>query len=201
MKLAPFLEKYPPTDTKPVARELLEKYKDILPYGIIQILHQHGFGKYGGGMIEIIDPEDYMDAMETWLGKRPNNYVPIAVSAFGELFYFRKLTPTDEDVCMIDPHYSQISTCAWMSFSINGYATTRSGTKSFVLICFRRRTKNWELCVQGKSTFSNPPCLWAAVVKWIRWERETVQCICDCCFSFGRVHWTCEYEKSRISGN
>lgn len=113
MKLAHFLECYPPSNTTPAPKEMLLKYKDILPYGIIQIWHQHGFGKYGEGIIEIIDPEHYMDAMETWLGKRPSNYVPIAVTAFGELFYYRKLTMNDEDVCMIDPHYSQISTCCW----------------------------------------------------------------------------------------
>ncbi len=37
--------------------------------------------------------------------KEVENYVPFAISGFGELFYYWKLTETDGDVCMIDSQY------------------------------------------------------------------------------------------------
>ncbi|MBS9463960.1 DUF1851 domain-containing protein [Flagellimonas sp. 389] len=41
------------------------------------------------------------------------NYVPFAISGFGELFYYRKLTEIDEDICMIDIQYRKIETIVW----------------------------------------------------------------------------------------
>ncbi len=93
--------------------ELLETYKEKVPKTLLDLWKTHGFGKYGNGLIEIVNPEDFEPVLWTWLGKEVDNYVPIAITAFGELFYYRKLTETDEDVCVVDIQYRKIETLAW----------------------------------------------------------------------------------------
>jgi hypothetical protein len=61
-------------------------------------------------LIELINPKDFEPNLWTWLGREVENYVPFAISGFGELFYYRKLTETDEDVCMVDIQYRKIET-------------------------------------------------------------------------------------------
>ena len=61
----------------------------------------------------MIDPKAYKSVLHTWLGKETPNYVPFAITAYGELFYFRKLTPTDHDVCLIDIQFRGIEVLTW----------------------------------------------------------------------------------------
>jgi hypothetical protein len=89
------------------------KYKDKVPEALLHIWQSTGFGKYNDGLIEIIYPEDFESSLSTWLGKVMPNYVPIAISGFGELFYYRKLSDQDEDICLIDIQYRQIETLVW----------------------------------------------------------------------------------------
>lgn len=95
------------------SEETIAKYKDKVPSLLIDIWTKTGFGKYNDGLIEIIDPEAFEPTLWTWLGREVENYVPIAISAFGELFYYRKLTEKDEDVCIIDIQYRKIETLVW----------------------------------------------------------------------------------------
>jgi hypothetical protein len=92
---------------------LIEKYKEKVPSMLIDIWRTTGFGKYNKGLIEIINPEEYENNLWTWLGREVENYTPFAISGFGELLYYRKLTETDEDVCMIDMQYRKIETLVW----------------------------------------------------------------------------------------
>ena len=117
-----FLENYPPFNCNPAAPELLKKYADKLPQPLLDLWKNVGLGKYKQGLIEIINPEDYEDALWTYLGKEVEYYVPIAINAFGDLFYYRMLSePEDveegeeiaEDVCVIEIHYREIATCIW----------------------------------------------------------------------------------------
>ena len=108
-----FLAAYPPAPAEPVAPKLVARYRDLLPAPLLNLWQQDGFCEFGGGLLRLINPDTYREALETWLGDPKPNYVPIALSAFGDLFYYRRLTDTDEDVCLLDPHYRQITTCAW----------------------------------------------------------------------------------------
>ncbi|KIO76587.1 hypothetical protein TH53_14185 [Pedobacter lusitanus] len=122
MELTRFLEKYQPGDTEVVSEELVDKYAHILPASIITLWRTKGLGKYNDGLIEVINPDDFQDTLERTLGRKALNYVPIAISGFGDLFYYRKLTVTDEDVCLFDPHYNQVETCVWSLVDFfNGY--------------------------------------------------------------------------------
>lgn len=92
---------------------IIEEYKEKIPESLIDLWKSDGFGKYNNGLIELINPKDFEPTLWTWLGREVENYVPFAISGFGELFYYRKLTETDEDVCMIDIQYRKIETIAW----------------------------------------------------------------------------------------
>jgi hypothetical protein len=92
-----FSIQYPATDNCTVAPDtLIDKYSAKLPAYLIDLWKSSGLGKYRDGLIELINPEDYEEVLHTWLGKATPNYVPFAISAFGELFYYRKFTETDE---------------------------------------------------------------------------------------------------------
>ncbi len=91
-----------------VSEEIIKEYKGKVPSLLIDIWKEHGFTKYNQGLIELVNPKDYKDSLSTWLGRKVDNYVPFAITAFGELIYYRKLTETDEDVCMIDMQYRKI---------------------------------------------------------------------------------------------
>ncbi len=39
--------------------------------------------------------------------------MPFAITAFGELIYYRKLTKTDEDICIIDIQYRKVEVLTW----------------------------------------------------------------------------------------
>ena len=109
-----FSSQYPATDNCTVAPEaLIDKYSAKIPAYLIDLWKSSGLGKYRDGLIELVNPEDYEEVLHTWLGKANANYVPFAISAFGELFYYRKLTETDEDVCMIDIQYRKIDVLTW----------------------------------------------------------------------------------------
>lgn len=108
-----FLLKYVPTSCSQGKPGLIDKYFGKVPDELLELWKENGFGKYNDGLIEIINPDDYNIVLGTWLGKEVDNYVPIALSAFGDLFYYRKLTETDEDVCLLDIHFRKTETCMW----------------------------------------------------------------------------------------
>ena len=122
MELTHFFKKYQPTHTEIASEALVNQYAHILPSSMIGLWRTKGLGKYNDGLIEVINPDDFQDDLERTIGRKASNYVPIAISGFGELFYYRKITATDEDVCLFDPHYKQIETCVWsLTDFFNGY--------------------------------------------------------------------------------
>lgn len=96
-----------------VSDNIIDEYKEKVPNLLIDLWKSDGFGKYNNGLIEMVNPKDFEPVLWTWLGREVENYVPFAISGFGELFYYRKLTETDEDVCMIDIQYRKIETIVW----------------------------------------------------------------------------------------
>ena len=119
MSFENFLNCYEPfKEPKRADEKVVEKYRGLIPENLINFWKNQGMGKYGYGIIEIINPEEYREVLEKWLGKKVPNYFPIAISGFGELYYYRKISEDVEDVCVIDPHYRSINTCAW---SLKGF--------------------------------------------------------------------------------
>nr|WP_299035083.1 T6SS immunity protein Tdi1 domain-containing protein [uncultured Tenacibaculum sp.] len=97
----------------PITDDLLETYATKVPPYLVSLWKNYGFGNFNNGLIELVNPKDFESSLSTWLGREIDNYVPFAISGFGELFYYRKLTDTDEDVCMIDIQYRNIEVVEW----------------------------------------------------------------------------------------
>jgi len=107
-----FLKRFEPAENlvKPTT-DMLDWYKDKLPDDLLYFWTQYGFGNYGNGLIKLVEPSDYMDSFYTWLGKEDFSKLPVLVTAFGDIFYYRKLADENEDVSLLDIHYREINVC------------------------------------------------------------------------------------------
>lgn len=109
-----FLKKFPPdSDLEKPSDEVLDSLSRILPEELIDFWKKYGFGNYGDGIIKVINPLDYMDSLYTWLGKEDFSKIPILITGFGDIFYFRQLSEEVNDVCLLDIHYRQINVCTY----------------------------------------------------------------------------------------
>ena len=101
----PFIRQYPPDPClrKPAAATL-ERFQGKVPPELLAFWQEYGFGNYGGGLLKIIDPTDYVDTLTFWLGEQ-EGCLPILMTGFGTLFIYRKLSETADDICLLDIHY------------------------------------------------------------------------------------------------
>lgn len=115
--LQPFLKRHPPTaDLQRATPDQLGRYAAHLPAPLLALWQQHGFGFYGQGLVQLIDPDLYRDNLWGWLMRdEPDmDRLPIALSAMGTVFYYRKLSDDgDEDVSYLDPHTSDTGCAVW----------------------------------------------------------------------------------------
>jgi len=109
-----FIKEYTPGENliKP-DEEILKFSKKMLPPEILYLWENYGFGEYANGLLKVVDPRDYMNSLYTWLGDVDYNKIPIVVSAFGDIFYYRKSEDNENDVSLLDIHYRKIDVCAW----------------------------------------------------------------------------------------
>lgn len=109
-----FVKEYIPGDNliKP-DEEILKFGKEMLPPEILYLWENYGFGEYANGLLKVVDPRDYMNSLYTWLGGVDYNKIPIIVSAFGDIFYYRKLEDNENDISLLDIHYRKVDVCAW----------------------------------------------------------------------------------------
>ena len=84
--------------------ETLEQFQGKLPAELLDFWQEYGFGNYGGGLLKIIDPTDYIDTLTLWLGEQEDCF-PILMTGFGTLFIYRKRSETAGDMCLLDIHY------------------------------------------------------------------------------------------------
>jgi hypothetical protein len=109
-----FVKVYTPgTELAKPDKKLLEFADKMLPSEIGYLWKEYGFGDYGDGLIKVVDPRDYMHSLYSWLGTRDFKKIPILVSAFGDIFYFRKLDEEENDVSLLNIHYRKIEVCAY----------------------------------------------------------------------------------------
>lgn len=109
-----FINNYKPGENLKKPDEKLLKFgKQMLPPEIIYLWENYGFGDYGNGIIKVVDPRDYMNSLYTWLGGQDFNKIPIMVSAFGDIFYYRKLEDNENDISLLNIHYRKIETCTY----------------------------------------------------------------------------------------
>ena len=109
-----FVKAYDPgNDLAKPDEKLLEFANQMLPPEIVYLWETYGFGDYGNGLIKVVDPRDYMHSLYSWLGGQDFNKIPIMVSAFGNIFYYRRLEDDENDVALLDIHYRRIDVCAY----------------------------------------------------------------------------------------
>lgn len=109
-----FLEIYEPGEELMKPDETLLNFgRQMLPPEIMYLWENYGFGDYGNGLLKVVDPRDYMSSLYTWLGGRDFSKIPIMVTAFGDIFYYRKLDDTENDIALLNIHYSRIDVCAY----------------------------------------------------------------------------------------
>lgn len=115
-----FLRKYPPSDTLVRPSEgVLNRFRDLLPAELLDLWQAYGFGNYGNGLLKVIDPTFYTfytDNLSAWLGVNNPARIPIMVTGFGNIFYYRRLNDTQNDVALLDIHHRHTNVCAY-SFS------------------------------------------------------------------------------------
>ena len=91
--------------------EILSFGRQMLPKEIIELWEDYGFGAYGDGLIKAVDPRAYMNSLYSWLGRRDLSRIPIIVTAFGDIFCYRKLADNENDVSLLNMHYRKIEAC------------------------------------------------------------------------------------------
>ena len=90
--ISKFIEKFKPVvNLQKPDEEILNFGKQMLPKEIIELWEEYGFGEYGDGLLKVVDPREYMNSLYTWLGQKDFNKIPIIVTAFGDIFYYRKV--------------------------------------------------------------------------------------------------------------
>ncbi len=129
-----FVKEYIPGDNliKP-DEEILKFGKEMLPPEILYLWENYGFGEYANGLLKVVDPRDYMNSLYTWLGGVDYNKIPIIVSAFGDIFYYRKLEDNENDVSLLDIHYRKVNVCAWSyQFFFKNYIIDKNVRKNIL---------------------------------------------------------------------
>lgn len=115
--LQPFVDRHPPHgEMKKADAATLERYRGLLPEALLELWREVGFGFYGGGLIQVIHPDTYRQILWKWLLLDEEDWsrLPIALTSFGEILYYRNLSFDDaEDVSWVNPHLSEIEVVAW----------------------------------------------------------------------------------------
>ena len=109
-----------------VPNEIFEKYQYILPHELLVLWSNLGYGNYGGGVIKLIDPDLFKKNLNTWIrGENPDCY-PFMITAFGDMYYLRKLPDGSEEVWLLSIHYRKQKLCT-KSFRefLTDYITSR----------------------------------------------------------------------------
>lgn len=116
-----FLKHFPPGTTRPPRPESLSQYAGLLPTPVLDLWQVGGFGKYGGGLLELIDPAEYQDLLDDWLGPAEGlTRTPFLLTAFGGLYFWRQLgvpredgTFEEADVAFLSPQEAQTTLLSW----------------------------------------------------------------------------------------
>jgi hypothetical protein len=111
-----FVKTHPPTrQVSPVPDELVSAYEGMLPASFLELWRRKGLGFYGERQLALIDPRPWQAVLDRWIVSPPDavRRIPIALTPFGTLLYYRRLTETDEDVAYVDPVSKKTGDLAW----------------------------------------------------------------------------------------
>ncbi len=86
-----FLDEFEaPLTINQVSGITINKFQDKLPLRLLQYWQEYGFSGFSDGLFWLVNPDDYEDVLEAWLGDteivEQDAYHVIARSSFGELY-------------------------------------------------------------------------------------------------------------------
>ncbi len=92
METQNFSQLYPPGEdlVVPSAEDIAAYTPYVNPY-IVDLWTSSGYGIYGDGMIQLVDPNAWNPLLEKWLGRIDPTNTVILLSGFGEIYYHRDL--------------------------------------------------------------------------------------------------------------
>jgi hypothetical protein len=109
-----FLAAYPPDGDLIVAtEEQISAYKNILPLELLHFWQEVGFGSFGNGFLHFFDPKIFQSSFDEWVLNPRGTCTPFARTSFGEFYYWRRLTDTEGDICILDVHTSYTDLVAY----------------------------------------------------------------------------------------
>ncbi len=94
-----------------VSNEYFEKYNGVLPLELLVLWSNLGFGNYGGGVVKLIDPDLFKKNLDKWRRKEDDNAYPFMITAFGDMYYLKKLPDGSEEVRLISIIYKKEKLC------------------------------------------------------------------------------------------
>ncbi|MHC1655186.1 GAD-like domain-containing protein [Stenotrophomonas maltophilia] len=131
-----FVKTHPPSrQVSPAPRELVSAYEGILPASLLDLWRRKGLGFYGDLQLALIDPRPWQSVLDRWIVSPPDTVrrIPFALTPFGTLLYYRKLTETDEDVAYIDPLSKKTGDLAWsLDDFFNTFLCEREALESLI---------------------------------------------------------------------
>ncbi|MEB2844666.1 hypothetical protein GAO09_28325 [Rhizobiales bacterium RZME27] len=131
-----FTRKHPPSrQVTPAPAERIESYRDILPASLLELWQRKGFGFYGNRQLALIDPSIWQPVLDRWIISPPGAAVrvPIAMTPFGILLYYRRLTDTEEDVAYFDPVSKETDVLTWkLDDFFNGFLCDTRALESLI---------------------------------------------------------------------
>ena len=117
LQLDPFLRAYPPQrDVAKPPAALVDAYRERLPAALVEVWERHGLGFYGRRQeLCLVDPSLWQPVLDRWIVSPPDAVarIPIAITAFNAIIYYRRLTATDEDISALDPTDRSMNVLNW----------------------------------------------------------------------------------------
>lgn len=107
MEIFPGFEGFAPAiDRREVPPEKIEKFRGKLPDKLLEYWQVYGWCGYAQGLFWTVDPDDWADTLEDWLGGtrylQQDDYYVIARSAFGKLVLWG--TRTGQSLKIVAPY-------------------------------------------------------------------------------------------------
>jgi hypothetical protein len=135
LALRQFINAHPARAVSSVSDDLVAAYDGALPASLLELWRKKGLGLYGDAQLALIDPRQWQPVLDRWIVSPPSETqrIPIALTPFGALLYYRRLTDTDEDVAYIDPVSKGTGDLAWsLDDFFNRFLCDRTSLDSLV---------------------------------------------------------------------
>lgn len=103
-QLAAFVQQYAPDQgTEVPGEEFLRYAEGKAPAALVELWRTYGIGFYGEQRLAVVDPGEWIDVLQTWLGEDVTSF-PIAVTSFGHVYHYDNQGGRERIQCL-DPHF------------------------------------------------------------------------------------------------